>query len=181
MGIGKHRSNAAREIMLRDRARYDRFVETIIAGLGHPNGRARFEYAHILDSFGDARCIAPLRVLMDDPVPRVRWMAMHALTCHDCNEATCPDDPKLIEEIVHHLHHDESIKVRRHAAIALGEAGGIGARATLEAVVAEAADPGLVRFARYALHELSRRRRLQAGRNGDDPARSPKQLRRPCV
>ena len=156
MGIGKHRSNAAREIMLRDRARYDRFVETIIAGLGHPNGRARFEYAHILDSFGDARCIAPLRVLMDDPVPRVRWMAMHALTCHDCNEATCPDDPKLIEEIIHHLHHDESIKVRRHAAIALGEAGGIGARATLEAVVAEAADPGLVRFARYALHELTK-------------------------
>jgi HEAT repeat protein len=68
---------------------------------------------------------------------------------------TCPDDPELIAEIEHHLHHDESIKVRRHAAIALGEAGGVGAKATLEAVVASAEDAGLVRFAEYALRELA--------------------------
>jgi len=155
MGVGKHRSNAAREIMLRDQLRYNRFVDTIVAGLAHPRGRARFEYAHVLDSFGDARCIEPLRELMEDPVPRVRWMAMHALTCHDCGGATCPDDPELIERIIHHLHHDENIRVRRHAALALGEAGGIGAKATLEAVVAAAADPGLRRFAAYALWKLS--------------------------
>jgi hypothetical protein len=157
MGVGKHRSNAARAIMLADQPRYDRFVDVIVLGLAHRNGRARFEYAHILDSFGDARCIAPLRALMDDPVPRVRWMAIHALTCHDCNEATCPDDPELLERITHHLHHDESAKVRFHAAIALGEAGGIGARATLEAVVAEAADPRLKRAAAYGLKTLAER------------------------
>ena len=155
MGVGKHRSNAARAIMLMDKERYDRFVDTIVLGLAHPRGRARFEYAHVLDSFGDARCIAPLRALMEDPVPRVRWMAMHALTCHDCGEATCPNDPELVERILHHLHHDENIRVRRHAAIALGEAGGIGAKATLEAVVADAADPGLRRFAEYALWKIS--------------------------
>lgn len=154
MGVGKTRSEAAQAIMIADRPRYDRFVGTVIEGLGHPNGRARFEYAHVLDSFGDERCVTPLRALMNDPVPRVRWMAMHAITCHACGGVTCPDDPELVAEILHHLHHDESIKVRRHAAIALGEAGGIGARATLEAVVAEAADAGLVRFAKYALHEL---------------------------
>ena len=154
MGVGKTRSEAAQKIMLGDKPRYDRFVGTVIEGLGHPNSRARFEYAHVLDSFGDERCVAPLRALMNDPVPRVRWMAMHAITCHACGGVTCPDDPELVAEILHHLHHDESMKVRRHAAIALGEAGGVGAKATLEAVVARAEDAGLVRFAKYALHEL---------------------------
>lgn len=154
-GVGKHLSNAAREIMRQDQDRFDHFVDALVAGLSHRMGRARFEYAHMLDSFGDARCIAPLRALMDDPVPRVRWMAMHALTCHDCGEATCPDDPELIEGITHHLHHDENIKVRRHAALALAEAGGLRAKATLETVLAEATDPGLQRFARYALWTLS--------------------------
>ena len=157
MGVGKTRSEVAQKTMRGDRPRYDRFVSTVIEGLGYPNSRARFEYAHVLDSFGDERCVAPLRALMNDPVPRVRWMAMHAITCHACGGATCPDDPELIAEILHHLHNDESIKVRRHAAIALGEAGRIDAKATLEAVVAEAADPGLVRFALYALRELSQK------------------------
>ena len=42
------------------------------------------------------------------------------------------------------------------AAIALGEAGGIRAKATLEAVVAEAAYRDSARFAQYALHELAK-------------------------
>ena len=96
MGVGKTRSEAAQAIMLLDRPRYERFVGTVIEGLGHPNSRARFEYAHVLDSFGDARCVAPLRALMNDKVARVRWMAMHAITCHACGGVTCPDDPELI-------------------------------------------------------------------------------------
>lgn len=157
MTVGKRRGQAARTAMMRDTVRYGQLVETLIGGLGHPNAKLRFEYAHLLDTFGDARAVEPLRALITDPVPRVRGIAIHALTCHDCNEATCASDPELIATIADRLHHDESVKVRRHAAIALGEAGGPEVRATLEAVAAGASDPALRRAAEFGLRALAER------------------------
>lgn len=155
MGVGKRRSDAARAIMLKDRARYDRLVETIIAGLAHPNGRARFEYAHILDSFGDARSVEPLKALMNDPVPRVRWMAMHALTCHDCGDESCPDDPELIAEIARRAKTDPSPKVRQHATVALGLSGYRPIEPVVRDILATATDERIVRAAKFSLKALS--------------------------
>lgn len=122
-----------------------------MSGLSHASPRIRFECAHVLDTFGDARCREPLIRLMDDPVPRVLWMAMHALSCHACNEANCADDEAVHQRIAHHALTDESIQVRRHAVVALGLTGAPFATEMLRGFIAAENDAALVRAAKWAL------------------------------
>ena len=156
MGVAGFRTERTRELMLKSPARHERFIEVLIMGLGHPKPRARFEFAHILDTFGDARSIEPLKALMDDQVPKVRWMAMHALSCHACNPDTCPDDPALFARIAHHARHDENITVRRQATAALGLSRNRAMEPILREILASVEDEGHKRAARFGLHELSR-------------------------
>jgi HEAT repeat protein len=156
LAVPKRKLEPARAVMQSDRARYDRYLDVLVAALADPNPRLRFEFAHALDTFGDARSIEPLRRLMNDPVPRVRWMAMHALTCHACGEATCTDDPELIEEIVAHARGDASIKVRQHATIALGLSGYRPIEPVLREILATAEDRRIQNAAKFSLGELAR-------------------------
>ncbi len=154
MIVSRTRMDQARVVLLEQPERNDKLVTTLIAGLVHHKGRVRFEYAHLLDTFGDARCIEPLRALMDDPVPRVRWIAMHALTCHGCNPETCIEDPELIARIDEAARQDESLRVRFHATIALGLSKSALARPLLEQLRATAPDAKLRRAAEYGLRAL---------------------------
>lgn len=154
MAVAALRIERARDLMLKSAERHARFIETLIAGLAHPKPRARFEYAHILDSFGDARSIEPLKRLMDDPVPKVRWMAMHALTCHACNPDTCPDDPQIIARIAHHAQFDESPVVRRQATFSLGLTRDRSLEPLLRGILANSPDERHRRAARDGLHEM---------------------------
>lgn len=138
-----------------DRARV---LEVLLAGLGHPSPRVRFESAHALDTYGDASCRAGLVALMDDPVPRVRWMAMHALTCDACKDDLFGDDEAVRDRIAARALEDPSVQVRRHAIPALAAAGGPRAVETLEAIVARETDPAALRNARGALRRLAPRR-----------------------
>lgn len=151
LAVGKRRLEAARTVMRADPDAYGRFVAALVAGLADPRPRVRFECAHALDQFGDAACRPALIALMDDPVPKVRWMAMHALTCHGCGEGAVAADPALEARMARHALEDPSIQVRRHAAVALGFSGGTVALETLQAIAAEAVDPGLRRAAAWGL------------------------------
>jgi len=117
--VGKWRIEAAREVMRQAGERYAAFQLVLVEGLCSPRPRLRFECAHALDIFGDATTRAPLAALMSDAVPRVRWMAMHALSCHACG-----DKPDAIEFAVHAritqaAALDPSPAVRRQAKVAL--------------------------------------------------------------
>lgn len=151
MQVAKRRLDAARAVMKEDAARYRGFVAALLTGLDHPVARLRFECAHALDSFGDVSCVPALAKLMDDPVPKVRWMAMHALTCHACSEETCVDDPELHRRIAQHALADESIQVRRHAAYALGQTRTPFAAEVLSGMLGKESDPALLRAVRWAL------------------------------
>jgi hypothetical protein len=60
-----------REMFL-ERGTLEALTRLIVKGLDHPNSRVRYECAHLLDSFGDDRCVQSLTRLLEDPVPRVR-------------------------------------------------------------------------------------------------------------
>jgi hypothetical protein len=151
MAVSKTRTFAAREVMQKDSARYGEFLEKVMLGLKSDNPRTRFECAHTLDTFGDERCREPLVRLMEDPVPRVRWMAMHALSCHACNSESCSDDDEVRERIVKGALSDESVQVRRHAVYALGLMKAPHAAETLRKIIAEEKDVQLLRAAKWAL------------------------------
>jgi len=139
---------AARALLLAQPDDYRRLVDMLVAGLSHRHGTVRAGCALTLDTFGDERCREPLAVLIDDPIPRVRWAAMHALTCHDCGEETCWDDPARIAAAART---DPNLKVRRHAAISLGFTRTPFAAAVLKELIAAEPEPKFQSMARWAL------------------------------
>jgi hypothetical protein len=150
--IGKTRTHAAREVMRRDPARYRAFVQFLLDGLASRRAPVRFSMAHALDTFGDDRCRPHLIALMEDPVPRVRWIAMHALSCHGCGEKPAALEPEVGARIGQAAIGDPSIKVRRQAVISLGLAG---ARADLlRELAASDPDARLRRNAEWALTQM---------------------------
>jgi hypothetical protein len=150
--IGKARTEAAREVMRGDKARYASFVAALIGGFADRRARIRFECAHGLDTFGDDRCRPHLIPLMEDPVPRVRWMAMHALSCHACGDKPAALEAEVGARIARAAVDDPSIKVRRNAVVALGLAGA-GAD-LLRELAAGDADFKLRRNAEWALTQM---------------------------
>ena len=119
LAVGKGRKDAARAVMQRSPERCRAFQQALVIGLRSHRPRTRFECAHALDSFGDASVRGALARLMDDPVPRVRWMAMHALSCHACGGKPAALEDGVREKIAAAALSDPSPKVRRHAVFAL--------------------------------------------------------------
>jgi hypothetical protein len=155
-GYGSRVGKRVRDILETRPADRALLVGTFLRGLSHPNPRVRFECAHALDTYGDASCRAALVALIDDPVPRVRWMAMHALSCDACKDDLFGDDDEVRRRIAERALGDPSVQVRRHAVVAVGIAGGPSAAATLERVLAQESDTVVLRNA------VAMRRTLQA-------------------
>lgn len=153
MAVGKGRLHPARALMQAD-TRYRKFLDTLVAGLKDARAPVRFDLAHALDSFGDETCREPLVALMDDPVPRVRWMAMHALSCHACGEGLGEIGAPIMQRVARAAMSDPSIQVRRHAAIALGLSGWPDGTPIAKRILAETTDPGLRRAAWFAVTKL---------------------------
>lgn len=156
MAVGKGRLHAARAVMQRSPARYAAFQSALIRGLAATQVRLRFECAHALDTFGDATARRALAQLMDDPVPRVRWMAMHALSCHACGEKPAALEADIRRRIMRAAASDPSPQVRRHAAVALGLAHDIGAAPMLDAMLERETDAKTLRMAGWARAALAR-------------------------
>ena len=98
---------------------YSRLLGVLIEGLCHTSARVRYGCAEALDHFGGTQAITPLQGLIGDSVPRVRRMALHALSCETCEETPFPEETDLIPALINHTLNDPSISVRRHAAYGL--------------------------------------------------------------
>jgi hypothetical protein len=156
MAVGKGRLQVAREVMQQSPERYAAFQAALVGGLASSQSRIRFECAHALDQFGDANTRPALARLMADAVPRVRWMAMHALSCHACGAKPDRLEAAIRERIIDAAAHDPSPQVRRHAAVSLGLAHETSATPVLEAMLGRETDAKTRRMAAWAHHELTR-------------------------
>jgi len=91
-------------------------LEALIWGLYHRNAAVRWGCLEHLDAHPDASAVPHIVEKLDDPVPRVRWHAVHALACDACKGG----DSFLSAEVTTHLEEvsrsDESKKVRAYAA-----------------------------------------------------------------
>jgi hypothetical protein len=137
---------------LTDNDTYTALMDTLLAGLNHADSRIRYDSANALDHLADERCLEPLRRLVDDPVPRVRRMALHVLSCDTCKLVPLPAGDSVVTLLVERALSDPSINVRRHATAGLGSCcHDSRAIAALETLLARETDLGLLRNARWAL------------------------------
>lgn len=136
-----------------ERGHYTPVIDTLIANAAHPQPRVRFLVAQAMDHFADERCATTLHTLLRDPVPRVRWAAIHSLSCEACKLAPLPQINSLTETLIELALHDPSIKVRRVAAYELGAScQDSRALALLPQLVVDP-DPTIARNARQALKQ----------------------------
>lgn len=92
----------------------------LVGGLSHDHPQVRWWCIQMLDHCPDPRAVEAIVPLLDDPVPRVRRNAAHALGCEVCK----PDwsghlETSAIERLTEMASHDPSTKVRDEAARAL--------------------------------------------------------------
>lgn len=62
----------------------DRAFDALVEGLSDPNPKIRWWCIQLFDHVPDPRAIAAVAGALDDPVPRVRRNAAHALACVAC-------------------------------------------------------------------------------------------------
>ncbi len=65
----------------------DAAFEALVKGLKHPNPKVRWWCLQWFDHVGDERCVPYILPLLDDPIPRVRKHAQHALECEICKQS----------------------------------------------------------------------------------------------
>lgn len=156
--IGRTFALQVRDVIAQTPSLWAQLVDVLMLGLAHANPRVRYECAHMLDVYDDGRAPAALAPLIDDPVPRVRRMAIHALVCDACKTTPAPWSLDICQRIADRALRDESVQVRRHAVWTLPKCGWsllvatyteVLARET-DAIVRKAAAQGLARFRRAA-------------------------------
>lgn len=90
-------------------------LEALLWGLEHESPPVRRCCLSLLDAHPDARAVPHILRRLDDPVPRVRWHAVHALGCEACKDG----QTFLTEEVRRRLgevsERDPSERVRAHA------------------------------------------------------------------
>lgn len=101
--------------LLVERGTLEGVVELALRGIQHPNAKVRYDCAHALDWLGDDRCVSALLELLRDPVPRVRWIALHSLRCDECKLQPLQPRPELKRIALELASHDPNRRVR-HAA-----------------------------------------------------------------
>ncbi len=133
----------------------DTVLDTLIAGLVHPEPRIRFNCAGALDHLADARCAEPLTRLLSDPVPRVRRAALHSLSCDACKLTPLTTPEAFVSVLIEMAQRDPSIRVRRVAAFSLTTyAYDPSVIATLRALSLTEHDRTILRTATAALQRL---------------------------
>ena len=137
--------------------RLDLLVNGLLLGLEDARPRVRADCAGALDHFADERCAEPLKRLLSDPVPKVRRMALHSLSCDACKLVPLEVTGDLVARLIEMTLHDPSIRVRRAALENLGSScADPRALQTLEELVSNQSDAEMVRRAKRFL-EVSNR------------------------
>jgi hypothetical protein len=149
--IGGRDGDAVRALLV-EQGRFATVIDALLTGVAHPSARVRFLTAQAMDHWADERCAAPLSGMLYDPVPRVRWAALHSLQCAACKLAPLSTTPDLTDTVVTLALTDPSIKVRRVAAWELGQlCPDPRAVAALEQLCAQETDLTVLRNARLGL------------------------------
>jgi len=100
-----------------------RAFDALCEGLGDPNPQVRWWCIQVLDHVSDERALPAIAATLDDPVPRVRRNAVHALGCTACKPTWCGQLPTVTRQrIAHMAHHDPNAKVRAEAVRVLAAA-----------------------------------------------------------
>jgi HEAT repeat protein len=91
-------------------------VDAILDGLRDPSPQVRWWCVQLLDHLRDARAIEGLVPMLDDPVPRVRRNAAHALGCVACKPDWSGELPtEVFAKLAEMAATDENDKVRAEA------------------------------------------------------------------
>ena len=94
-------------------------IEALIWGLSHESPVVRRCCLELLDQHPDARTVPHILSRLEDPVPRVRWHAVHALVCDTCKAGASFLTPDVAARLRQVAEHDPSPKVRNYAHRAL--------------------------------------------------------------
>jgi HEAT repeat protein len=98
----------------------DSAFDAVLEGLADANPRVRWWCIQVLDHLPDPRAVGEIATLLDDPVPRVRRNAAHALGCVACKPTWTGDLPSgVVDKLTRLAADDPSPKVRSEAAYAL--------------------------------------------------------------
>jgi len=134
-----HRASPAYKVLM---ARGAAAASAIVHGLQHPSADARLYCCRLLDQLLTPEALAPLIGMLDDPDERVRYTALHSLSCDRCKDNVClPTDGALLAKAMALLAADPSAHVRAQALGAVGRSAHIDADALSAIAHAAAADP----------------------------------------
>jgi len=98
-------------------------VDALIWGLSHESPVVRRCCLELLDQHPDLRAVPHILKALDDPVPRVRWHAVHALLCDACKLGQSFFTTDIAVALRRVAEGDPSPKVRNYARWALSERG----------------------------------------------------------
>jgi HEAT repeat protein len=140
------------------------------SALRHPDPSVRWRCIQLLDHVGDGTEVSVLIEALDDPIPRVRRHAIHALACVGCRETLfCADD--VVPPLIRLALEDANENVRLHAIDALLSSADARAEAALTALGLSDPSPLIRRAAqrpmgrRFAPRVWKRRMRQNAQAN----------------
>ena len=95
-------------------------VDALRWGLGHWSPPVRRVCLEILDTHPDPEAVPLIVALLDDPVPRVRWHAVHALSCEGCKAGVSVLTPEIEDRIRTLAEADSNRRVRDQARLSVG-------------------------------------------------------------
>ncbi|MET8634761.1 HEAT repeat domain-containing protein [Streptomyces sp. NPDC004096] len=117
-------------------------VRAVRAGLYDEDPAVREGCCRLLDHLVDIESMDALVTMVDDPDPRVRIAAFHALACDRCKGDTCaPGADRVLDPALRHLATDPDRHVRARAAELVGKFAHSDARAAAALQRSRAADP----------------------------------------
>ena len=90
-------------------------LEAVRWGLGHWSPVVKRVCLEILDTHPDAGTVPLIVALLDDPVPRVRWHAVHALSCEGCKAGASVMTAEIARKVDELATSDPSPRVRNQA------------------------------------------------------------------
>jgi HEAT repeat protein len=144
-----HRAGQAYKALM---ARGAAATAAVVRGLGHESADARYHCCRLLDQLLTPDALAPLIGMLDDPDERVRYTALHSLSCDRCKDDVClPSDGPLLAKALELLAADPSAHVRAHAIEAVGRSvhEDEAARAAIERAATGDASPAVRKKARW--------------------------------
>lgn len=96
-------------------------LDALIRGLGHRNPVVRRCCLEFLDQHPDEKALPSILRCLEDPVPRVRWHAVHALICDKCKPGFSYINDEVAERVSMIAKSDASPKVKSQANDGIGK------------------------------------------------------------